>query len=105
MKTLPYKISLPPLAEENCITPDEVIYRIHTYGVPAIVLLPEQTLLGDWTAVHQGDGKWRVKGTLVSRDRYFATVWVYSGKNIYLVEFNRQINQEIYPDFGHEQDV
>ena len=96
---------------EEKMTADEVINIVLVYGVPNFPIDGVQPT-GQWAAVYEGEGKWRIQGTVaVQRPRlsrflpresngiviegpqyetvYYQTRWSYSNNKVKLVEYKR----------------
>ena len=65
------------------LTAEQVISRVQVYGVPILKIYDKvASPVGQWSAVYEGDGKWRVQGAVVVRyrekDYYSSTTWMYT---------------------------
>lgn len=77
-------------------TSQQVISIIQVYGVPyssyyeGVVGSPQP--VGQWAAVYEGDGQWRVQGAVVTRydgkDYYYSTTWTYKSTEIRLIRIS-----------------
>ena len=72
------------------MTPDQVINLVLVYGVPSFPL-PTAQAVGQWAAVYEGQGTWRIQGSvfthITSTPRYWKTTWLYDGKTVKLIKY------------------
>jgi hypothetical protein len=91
---------------EEKMTTDEVINIVLVYGVPEFPISGAYQV-GQWAAVYEGEGKWRIQGTLAVQkiigstfilngtegpqyeSVYYQTTWSYSNNEVKLVEYKR----------------
>jgi hypothetical protein len=76
-------------AQIASMTPDEVINIVLVYGVPSFPI-PAAKAVGQWAAVYEGQGMWRIKGSVATGTtnlRYWSTTWSYNGKSVKLISY------------------
>ena len=79
------------------VTAEQVISRIQVYGLPSLEMYGEygpKNPVGQWAAIYEGDGQWRVRGAVVvqtggGKEYYYSTIWIYQEDGqIELVDFS-----------------
>ena len=84
----------PQAVDYPLLTPEQVIAQVHVYGVPEIPY--NASPVGQWSAVYESNGVWRVQGTVIIEQRYWgespyhSTTWLYSSEMIKLVAWDRK---------------
>ena len=113
--------SAPPVSYSAVptLTAEQVISRVQVYGVPddsyykdwGQPIKGSPRPVGQWAAVYEGDGQWRVQGTVVAtyhdlhaalsaahsgadynpEESYYSTTWIYREdvKEIKLIKFSK----------------
>ncbi len=78
------------------LTAEQVISHIQVYGLPLLKkygYYGDKNPVGQWAAVYEGSGQWRVRGAVVGqsyggKEHYYSTTWLYQNGQIELVEFS-----------------
>ena len=82
------------------LTAEQVISRIQVYALPTLTkhgVDGAKNPVGQWAAVYEGGGQWRVRGAVVvqihrygkSEEYYYPTIWIYrEDGQIELVDFS-----------------
>jgi hypothetical protein len=78
------------------LTAQEVISRIQVYALPELEghgKYGPKNPVGQWAAVYEGDGLWRVRGAVVvqtseGKEHYYSTIWIYQDGRMELVDFS-----------------
>jgi len=82
-----------PVADVPQLTPDEVINIIWVYGIPYDFPFPNAQPTGGWAAVYEGEGQWRIQGSvfthIYNKTQYWTTTWTYKDRQITLVSYAR----------------
>ena len=78
-----------PTYPEASMTPDQVVNLVLVYGVPN--LIPKAQPVGQWAAVYEGAGRWRIQGsvatpTVTGGTRYWKTTWSYANNKVTLIK-------------------
>lgn len=96
------------------MTAEEVINKVYVYGIPKFPIGGSPSPSGQWGAVYEGEGKWRIQGTvavqkvlttdeLIARGLlkrsviegpqfetvYYQTTWSYENNKLILVKYER----------------
>jgi hypothetical protein len=79
-----------PTYPEATMTADQVINIVLVYGVPEFPIKGTHSV-GQWAAVYEGKGKWRIKGSLArtGTSLTWSTTWTYSNNKIILIDYHR----------------
>ena len=68
------------------LTAEQVISHVQVYGVPDIDLSAYigdvASPVGQWSAVYEGNGKWRVQGSVIVNDDYHSITWIWTDRRI-----------------------
>ena len=67
------------------MTPDQVINIVLVYGVPNF---PEGKVqpVGQWAAVYEGSGRWRIQGYVSMGRLTWETTWSYTNNQVVLTK-------------------
>lgn len=78
--------SEPPIAY---LSVEQVISRVQVYGVPSFPSFGSTPYsVGQWAAVYEGEGKWRVQGGVALQstgETYYQTTWIVTQDKIKLI--------------------
>jgi hypothetical protein len=105
-----------PKYPEEKMTAEEVINKVYVYGIPTFPVGKSPQPSGQWGAVYEGQGSWRIQGTVavkeitktfvpntmslltgekhtyyteieVEKTTYYQTTWLYENNKVQLINY------------------